>query len=64
MPHYDKDGRELSGRHDTSVRGDWIYTEDGGAIRSQAYRDREVQDNIAERQRQRQRLATTPSVPH
>ena len=60
MPYYDQDGRELSGRHDTSVRGDWIYTEDGGAIRSQAYRDRELYDSIAESQR----LATTPSGPH
>ena len=29
MPYYDEDGRQLSGRHDTSARGPWIYTEDG-----------------------------------
>lgn len=39
MPYYDTDGRELSTRHETSVQGDWIDTEDAAAIRSQACRD-------------------------
>ena len=60
MPYYDKDGRELSGRHDTSVRGDWIYTEDGTAVRSEASRQREIYTDIAERHRR----AMTPSGPH
>ena len=51
MPYYDHDGRELSGRNDPSARGEWIYTEDGGRVRSESSRRQEVVDAIAGNQR-------------
>ena len=58
MPYYDKDGRELSSRYDTSARGEWIYTEDGSAIRSEASRQREI--DMAESHRRATRPSAVP----
>ena len=42
MPYYDADGRQLSGPNDSSARGEWIYTEDGTRVRSEASRQRDI----------------------
>ena len=56
MPYYDQDGRPLSGRNDRSARGEWIYTEDGGKVRAEASRQRDI-DIAAAHQRSMTRSA-------